>query len=147
MELHELYKQLEKYKDYENNIDHLEPFLDTVDQIVLKQDPSSIPIILELFNDESNVDWVNTCLRKSIEHYPLDHYIVNLMKYLEIMLSKAPLEADEIFNSIFNDENDFKYFCSQVHLAKKDDLLRLLNVMEIQSPHHQEKIKLIRKIL
>ena len=65
-----LYQELDQYKNFDADPENCERFLNVVDQIILKKDASSIPVLLRFFDDKSEFSWVMTSLRKSLEYYP-----------------------------------------------------------------------------
>ncbi|MGL4998505.1 MAG: Imm30 family immunity protein [Cetobacterium sp.] len=144
--LEELYRDLEKYQNFDVG-DNTEKFLDTADQIVLRLDPSSIEVLLKYFDDENEYDWVFTSLIRVIEYYPAEVHSRELVRCIQMLLKKAPVFCDEIFNRIFNSSPDLSLFRTNMHLAPKASLLKLFSIMEEKSPHHHELIQELRKEL
>jgi methionine synthase II (cobalamin-independent) len=146
-ELEELYKKLEEYNDFDSDQENCEKFLDIVDEILSKNDPSTIPELLKYFDDDSDYSWVLTSIRKAIEHFDQESYINAILCNLDFLVIGAVRWADEIVNSIFNTESDKEYFRQNMHLADKESLLKLFDIMEEESSHHRELIAELRKEL
>ena len=143
--LNELYLDLKKFGDFDASPDNPELFLNTVDEIALQKDPSSLPVLLDYFDDETEYSWVMTSLRKAIEYYSRENYINSIIINLRSLCKKALIWTDEIVNSILNGEEDKKYFCTHIHLAERESLLKLFDFMEKESPHHATLIEQLRK--
>lgn len=142
----EVYEKLERYSDFSNE-DNIDLFLDTVDEIVGYRDPDSIEVFLQYFDDNSDYSWVFESLGGAIEQFNKEIYIEKLLKGLPSLIEKSPLWADNLFNKIFNDQDYLKCFKEKINLATKNSLLRLFNVMEKESSHHQGLIKELHKKL
>ncbi len=144
--LQDLYQDLQRYSDFSVS-ENIDRFLETVDLIVLKKDPSCITELLKYFDDNTEYSWVLTSLRKVMEKFDRKDYINAILKNLDFLILNTPIWADEIVNSIFNDHDDKEYFCKHILLTSQDSLLKLFAVMEQESPHHRELIRELRKIL
>lgn len=142
--LKELYLDLKKFSDFDAVSENAEAFLNTVDEIVLRKDPSSIPVLLDYFDDKSDYSWVMTSIRKSIEFYKREEYISAILKNLNLLCENAICWTDEIVNSILNDVEDNKYFRTHMHLADLEALLKLFKLMEKESSHHTQLIQELR---
>lgn len=145
-DLEKLYKKLEKYKDFSIE-ENCEKFLETVDEIVIKQDPKSIPILLNYFKDDSEYSWVFTCLRKSLEYFPQNIYITVIINNISRLVENCPKCLDEILNPILNESKDRKFFRDNMNIAPKESLLKLFDIMEQESPHHKKVIEELRQEL
>lgn len=142
--LKELYDDLEKFKNFDEDESYPENFLNIVDEIVLRKDPSSIPMLLSYFDDDSEYSWVMTSIRKGIEKYPMEDYIMSLILNINTKKNHYNMWADELFNSIFNNDTDLNFFRKNMHLADKASLLEIFDVMEKESPHHAALIAKLR---
>ena len=137
--LPELYRRLEQYSDFDQS-DNCEKFLNTVDEIVLKKDSSSIQVLLTYFDDDSEYNWILVSLRKSLEQYDQNIYITCILEKLDDLVISCPYWTDEIINSLFNSFSDLSFFESHMHLASRESLLRLFEIMKKESPHHSQLI-------
>jgi hypothetical protein len=144
--LQELYIDLDKYKDFDEK-NNSEKFLDTIDEIVSFQDPESIPIIIQYFDDDSEYGWVMESMSGVIEHFEPFQYVTNLLKNIQLFEEKALEWLSILFNRIFNDNSYLNLFRQNMHLAPKESLLKLFDLMQKESPHHRELIKELRSEL
>lgn len=141
--LEELHQDLEKCSDFDIN-NNTEKFLDTIDQIVSKQDSSSIAKILKYFDDNSEYGWVMESMSKAIEHFEKQTYVQEILKNLQIFDTRSQDWLLILCFRIFNHHLYFDIFRQNMHLASKESLLKLFDLMEQESPHHIEIIKELR---
>ena len=143
--LQELYEQLEKYKDH-NIDDNSNKFLDVAEQIVFHNDPASMPILLKYFSDDEDTmyDWVGEILMSYLEGYDSATHVKVLLENLPIIVSNAPFWAGSMFNSILNERTCKQLFIDNVHLAPKEALLTLFDIIDKRYDHHMELIKDLR---
>jgi hypothetical protein len=129
-ELVELYKKLEQYSHFEEDEENCERFLDTVDQIVLKNDPSAIPELLKYCEKNYNYDVIeeslNNVLLYLINKHGSYYFIISLNK----LLVKNLCFCEEITSIIFNSKRTYDDFRKNMHLADKESLLKLFKIME-----------------
>ena len=138
-----LHNDLERYKNFEQN-DNADKFLNTIDQIVSFQDPQSIPVIIGYFDDQSEYSWVLESMSKAIEHFNKIAYVPTLLKNINLFELRAQEWATILFFRILNDPTYLSLFSQNMHLAPKESLLKLFDLMEEESPHHVEIIKELR---
>lgn len=141
-----LYEVLEKHKDFDIS-DNTGKFLDTVDKIVKYKDPTSIGVLLKYFDDNTEYSWVFQSISSAIEYYPMQPYVEQLLISLPLLLKNGPIWADSFFNRIFNHPLYLEFFKSSIHLASKEDLLKLFEIMDQESPHHKDLIAELRNEL
>ncbi len=142
-----LYEDLEKYRNFDENPENAELFLNTVDAIVMQKEISSIPILLKYFDDKSEYSWILETLGGAIECYDEEDYVITLIRSSHTMLPKAIEWLSSLMFHIMNSEKHLTIFRHNMHLADKDSLLKLFDVMEEESPHHQALITELRKEL
>ena len=145
--LNKLYQELEAYKDFDSDPNNIEKFLDTVDEIVLLKNSSSIPILLQYFDDESDYSWVFEELIGYVESYESEEYVTQFLKNFNILENKAKEYLSSLIFHIFNSSQHFSLFRKHMHLADRQALLKLFDIMEEESPHHAELIQELRKEL
>jgi hypothetical protein len=145
--LDELYRNLEKYKDFDENDENCIKFLETVDEIVIKKDTSSVPVLLSYFNDESEYSWVFEELIGAVEYYEKDIYIKYLIENIFIMKEKSINYLKSLLFHIMNSPLHLSTFEKHMHLADRDSLLKLFDLMEKESPHHAPLIQELRREL
>jgi hypothetical protein len=143
-ELVELYKKLEQYSHFEEDEENYERFLDTVDAIVLKNDPSAIPELLKYLDDQCEYDYVQDHLTGALETFNAEDYVLGLLKNFQMCILKAQNWIDCLCNRIFNDPSYLIIFRQNMHLADKESLLKLFKIMEEESPHHRQLIQELR---
>jgi hypothetical protein len=81
----------------------------------------------------------------AVETYPIYDYVITVLKKLSYLVEKCPFWADCLFNRIFNDERYLVFFRSNMGLASKEDLLKLFDLMDQESPHHKTLTSALRK--
>lgn len=140
--LNELYLNLKKFSDFDASPDNPELFLNTVDEIVLQKDPSSIPVLLDYFDDESEYSWVMESLMIALENYENEIYVKTLLKNLN---KKSIFWISGLIFGIFNNNECFCIFKKDIYLADKTSLLKLFDFMEKESPRHASLIQQLCK--
>ena len=145
--LEELYKKLEIYrKDFDNH-DNVMAFADIADEIILKQDPASIPILLKYFDDEDRTDYVWEHLRKSLEYYPDKIYVNSLLENMGLLLPHARNWMVGMLYGIFNHEECYAIIKGSLSLVDKEKFLELLDIIYQESESHREQVEELRSIL
>lgn len=144
--LNNLYKKLEDYSDFGTD-ENTQKFLDTVDELVILGDPCSIGQIIHYFDDESDYGWVFQSTIRTMENFDDCDYVQKILENIAILMKKASGLAWEIVVRILNNNNCQAIFRQNIHLADKDSLLKLFDLMEKESPHHTELIAELRKEL
>ena len=144
--LQKLYKQLKEYSNFEQD-DNDQKFLETVDKIVAEKDPDSLSVLLTYFDDNEN-SWVLESLSGAIIDY-LDNasYTKGMLQNLHIMFPKAIGCTLELLYPILNTPECLEVFGNNLHLANKDQLLELFNLMDDGSEPHHSIINDLRKRL
>jgi hypothetical protein len=145
--LEELYKDLELYKDFDADPENSEKFLEAVDEIVLRKDPSSIAVLLKYFDDDSEYSWIIEEMKGAIEHYDSQNYVVEVLKTLKKLCVYGNEWALGLLYVILNTDDCLLIFRQHMHLADKNSLLKLFDIMEHESPHHAALIQDLRKEL
>lgn len=146
MNLDNLYEKLNLHSDFDVD-DNTEKFLDIADQIILQKDINCIKQFIKYFDDNSEYSWVLESLSKSIEYLDPITYVQELIKNMYLFFPGASEWACTIFFRIFNDPNYLNLFRANMHLAEKESLLKLFDLMEVESPHHHELIQELRQEL
>lgn len=144
--LEELYQDLETYSDFDKE-DNTEKFLNTIDQIVSKQDSSSISKILKYFDDNSEYGWVMESMSKAIEHFDTQDYVQEILKNIQLFDKKSQEWLLILCFRIFNHNLYLKFFRQNMILASKESLSKLFNIIEKESPYHKQIIEELRNEL
>lgn len=137
--LTELYKDLEKYSNFSED-DNTEKFLDTVDQLVLRGDASSIGKILPYFDDNSDYDWVFESVSKAIEHFAVELYVKELLTNFHILETNAKGFACSMIYPILNNQEALFLFKKYLYLADKLFLKKVLEDIQKRSQRHKATI-------
>ena len=138
--LPELYKKLEEYSNFDQD-NNCEKFLDTVDEIFLLKDSSSIQVLLKYFDDQTEYGWILETISGTIECYPREDYIINLLLNFEHMTKNAKNWLKSLVFHILNSPEDLKYFRSYIKIVSEKLLLELFRTMQQESPRHKELIE------
>jgi hypothetical protein len=144
--LHDLYIDLEKYKDFDKD-NNSEKFLDTLGQIVALSEPSSIEVLIKYFDDDSDYSWVIEILQNNILFLFKNTGSSVFIKNLTNFIKKSPEWCTDTVTILFNDDSYLNLFRQNMHLAPKESLLKLFDLMQKESPHHRELIKELRSEL
>lgn len=116
-------------------------------EIAAIKDVTLLENLINLFDDECPYYEVMYSLVHAIETYPKDVYVPVLLKNIENGVEKYQFWIDCLCNRIFNDENYKELFIKNMHLAPKESLLKLFDLMEKESPHHKELLQELREKL
>lgn len=125
----------------------IELFENEVGRIVQTSDPEALPHLLDLFDDDCEFPEVMFGLIHAIEVYPNKLYVQEVIKKIKDGVKKYPVWMDRLCNRIFNHPEYLAYFRQHMHLAPKESLLKLFEVMEEESPHHKALLEDLRKAL
>ncbi|MBY0282211.1 MAG: hypothetical protein K2W94_08690 [Alphaproteobacteria bacterium] len=144
--LPELYKNLEKYSKVADESD-VEKYLDTLNEILLKKDSTSLKEILKHCKEDYEYDIINESLPDIILYFLDEEGIRSFLPYIGEFFEHCPSLCEEIVSILFNSKEDYEIFRKHIHRADKLFLLRLFDLMEKESPHHKELITQLRKEL
>lgn len=147
--LEELYKKLELYKDTPPNNATEDFFIypDTMQDIGMMQDPSSIAVLLSHLDDDYPYDYVQGNLMGVLENYPDEMYIPEFFKNLELILPRALKSASELLIGIFNDKKCHKIVRENSKLAEHESLLKVLDCVEKYWEFDPNKMILLRQLV
>lgn len=129
-ELVELYKKLEQYSHFEEDEENYECFLDTVDAIVLKNDPSAIPELLKYLDDQCEYDYVQDHLMGALENFNAEDYVLGLLKNFQMCIPKAQNCICDLFIIILNTKECLKIFRKNMTVCPQNLLLNLFDMLE-----------------
>jgi hypothetical protein len=138
--LEDLYNQLKEYSnfDIERNPDR---FLQTVDKIVLMNDPSCIDELVKYFDDKSNYSWVLESLMIALEYFEDNLFVKKILKNIFLLNNQASNWAKTIMYGIINNPKCLNALRDNIESGDKNSLMHLLNTIEFESPYHRELIK------
>lgn len=146
LSLEELYKNLKKYSNFDN-YDNAGLFLDTVGEILKYKEPSSISILLDYFDDNTDYGFVMQGMISGIESYPDEIYVNTILHEIENAIEKYPEWLTIIIYGILNNNNCFQIFKNNMSKASKESLLKLFTTIEEESSQHKKLIVELRKEL
>ena len=123
--LEELYKNLEQYKNLETE-GHFDQFFDTLDQIALRQDLSSLPVLAKYIDDNCPYDYLQECLIRIFENFNSNDYICFVLKNLDHILKNGSDFVSSLLIRILNSEEHFSILKKYIHLANDASLVKIL---------------------
>lgn len=144
--LEKLYKDLEKYSNFDIDEDNTERFLDTVDEIVLENNPSSIPHILKYFDDNSEYDWVFESLTRLVDIYDNKEYIKILLNYYNIMTPNATYWLKVLIFRLLNNPSSLKILKYELMRIQDPNFITVLKNLDDGSEPHSSIINDIIKV-
>jgi hypothetical protein len=136
-------KQLAKMETFED----VQEFNRLIGILVEEKDPEMLPRLMDLFDDECPHPEVMYGLIHGIEDYPDDIYMRCVLKKVQDGLKNYPEWYERLIYGIFNHEESLALFRAHMHLADRDSLLELFDLMEKESLHHAPLIQELRREL
>ena len=145
--LEELYKDLERYKDFDADKENVENFLESMQALLNQEKHDAIPHLLKYIEDDSDYDWVSEIIENNLCYFFKNNGSILLIDNIDFFMKKAPFRCESAFSIVFNDPESLNLFRQHIHLADKTSLLKLFDMMEKESPHHAALIQDLRKEL
>ncbi len=108
------------------------------------REPDVLSQLISLFDDNNPYQEIMFGLLHIIETYPNEAYVKAVLRSLKTGLISHPEWTDRMVNRIFNEEDCRNIFHQNLHLADKQTLLQLFDLMEKESPHHKKLITELR---
>lgn len=142
--IEELYDELEKYSNFDVD-GNAEKFLDTVGEIIKHKDPSSIGILLNYFDDETEYSWVFQSIIQGLESYPVEAYVRVILNKINCTIKKSPEWFLRLINRLLNDDKSKEIFSKNIRISPKEDLLCLFQIIDREYPHHKNFIDGLRR--
>jgi hypothetical protein len=146
--LKELYKKLERYKDFEID-DNDQKFLEVVDRVVEFHDPNSIEVLFKYFDDEDR-SWVLESLKgiiKSPQYLTDEEFTIAVLKNVNVLMNKAKNWAVDFFYIIFNVPSCLSTLKNNMQLVKRKHLQEILNQIYNDSEDHRLDVSRLRRLL
>lgn len=144
--LQDLYKDLEKYSDFEIG-DNDQLFLDTVDKIIEFHSPDSVRIFFEYFDDDDR-GWVLESLKgiiKSRSYLDDEQFTLAVLKNLHLLMHKAQNWAVSFFYVLFNAPTCLSTLKDNMHIVKKEYLSKIFDMIYQDSEEHKKVLIELRK--
>lgn len=145
--LNELYDKLEIYSKNFNDWDSIEKFSKIAREIVSYGDINSFPILLKYFDDNDDTDFVLEDLSDAIEGYDGEKYIKGILQNLSIMFPKAKIWARGLIVVCLNSPEDLEILKANLHLAEKEKLLEILDMIYQRTEKHRPVIEELRNLI
>lgn len=141
-----VFVELKKLSKFETAKD-IEDFEKIVWDLGKSNDPKVIKNLISLFDDDYLYNEVMYSLVHAIEQCDKELYVPIVIEKIPEGINKYPLWLDALCNRILNDESYRDIFKRNLALVDKASLLRLLDVMSKESPHHAANIEEIKVLL
>lgn len=135
--------------DFETQED-VDEFLELLGKMELVGNPDYLPYLLEFLDDECYIDGINETLLSNIEGFDANYLVPNLLKSLKDIYGRASEQCEYLFWTIFNTPEALKVLKKNIHLADKETLLKLLDIMyedKYSLSKHRSVINKLRDIL
>ncbi len=140
-------KELDTYSQFDLDTSYCMKFLEITDDIIMSGDVKKIQLLFKYFDDDTDYSWVFEEIINSMLGIGRNKCIPMFLNNLHYFIKKAPIWCEYPFSVIFNSPESVEFFEQDMHLAKKEDLLKLFDLMEKESPHHKELIERLKKKL
>ena len=101
--------------------------------------------LLSLFDDSCEFPEVMYSLVHAVESFPPKMYVKVLLKTAARALQSYPFWYRGLIAAVFNDPSYYEIFRQNLHLAPREALLELFDLMDRESPHHKELIAQLRE--
>lgn len=116
-------------------------------QFIGKSDAETLDKLLHLFNDTCPFPETMYTLVHLVETWPCEIYIKSVLNHVSSLSSLAPFWLKTLVYTILNHKQGLVLFRQNMHLAPKEDLLKLFDLMEKESPHHKKLIEDLKRTL
>ena len=133
-------KKLSKMETFED----VQEFEKQVWDLAETKDPTILGKLMDLFDDRCDHPEVMYGLIHAIETYPDDIYVEGVLKKLPDGLKNYHEWYERLIYGILNSHNCRQLFRQHMHLADRNALLKLFDIMEEESPHHAALIQELR---
>lgn len=139
----DVFEKLKQYAKMESDED-IRRFEIGVWSLAETKDPEVLKKLIDLFDDECPYYEVMYSLVHAIESYPDEIYVKTLISKIDWGLKSYSFWLVGLIASVWNHSRCCQIFKDNMSIASKDSLLKLFDLMEKESPHHQELIKSLR---
>lgn len=103
--------------------------------------------LISLFDDNHPYQEVMFGLLHIIETYKDEEYVNSVLSNIKIGLNKYPEWACRIINRILNEDKCKKIFHNNMHLADRESLLKLFDLIDTEYPDHHKLLVDFKKEL
>jgi|GEM_PF-4129016 len=124
--------------------DDIKEFEKVIWKLAEKEDATTLGKLIDLFDDKCPYPEVMYSLVHAIEQVPNELYVSTVLSKIKTGIKDFPFWMDCLVNGIFNHQDCLNIFRQSMHLADKESLLKLFDLMDKESPHHKELIAELR---
>jgi len=139
-------EKLKKYARFETEQD-IAKFDELLSQISEKRDPKFIPVLMEIFDDNTEFPEVMYTVVHALEYYPDEVHAKAVIESIPFMLSHAPNWLLRLIYAIFNARSSLTLFKKYMHLIPKEPMFKLLGLVAQESPNHRKLCLELKKEL
>lgn len=143
MEFKVFSQKLDKYKNFDEQPENCEKFLEVLEEIVLKNDPNCITILIHYLTEIKDADWVREIILNNILHY-IEKYEKSreiLAGELKLMVSLIPEWCETLCSIFLNEKKNIEKFLEILKKQDKDTVQLLVTMIKSESPYHAELLK------
>jgi hypothetical protein len=142
--LKKLHKDLIQYREGIPNIVSTLKFIETMEEITSHQDVSSIPLLLQQFNDDPKYYWIFELVKCSIERAYGSDYVVNILANIHILIKNAPEWACNFLFDILRTPPALAKLKANIHPANPEAICKLLEAAETRLKKNRGLIQALR---
>lgn len=135
--INDIEKKLKKYSLFKTNED-IEKFDALLSQIAEKKNPEYIPLLMKIFDDNTEYPEVMYNVVHILEDYPDDVHATALIKWTPFMLNHAPVWLLTLVYATLNNPSSLASFKENIHLIPKESMIQLLDLVARESDDHKE---------
>ena len=146
--LDQLYQDLKKFSNFDKGEEYIDAFLRTVSEIIDSGDASALKEILPYFDDNCEYDGIFEDIRVSIESFPRESYVRELLSNIHRMIPKALDFAKTMLARVVNDNESWPFVQRYIMEANKNTILDIITYMELKIDWHDHarSLKLRQKL-
>jgi len=141
-----LRKELDLYKDLSCD-EEARHFIETWDKIISLRDVSTIPLILDYFKDETDYSWIFESIRKDLEIFSDEDYVLGILKFLRVNSKDNKDWMKSFFYTILNSEECTRILMKNIAVAPKDRLNEIFDLITTDSDQYVSIIDTLKKAL
>lgn len=139
-------KKLKKHSLFETKED-VEKFDKLLSQIAETKQPKYIPLLMEIFDDNTEFPEVMYNVVHLLEDYPDDVHAKAIIKWTPFMLSHAPVWLLTLVYATLNNPRSLTSFKKNIHLIPKESMVQLIDLVEQESEYHRDICTELRQLL
>lgn len=141
-----IYDRVKNYAQMKTESD-IYNFEASVWELAEQKDPEVLDFLMDLFYDDCEFPEVMYNLVHAVESYPDEMYIKKLIIRMSKDLDRIPFWYYGLVSAVLNEPNCYKIFKRNIHLASKDSLLKLCDLLERECSHLYNHLSEIRNMI